>query len=178
MGEERARCGPGDAAGTAAGKSWARPPRGARVHRVDRDGIRVVTVAGDPPTVTVENPQGAEDADGVAFYWIGPPATLTVGNPDAEPGDFRLTLRCIAGPGNPDPHRVVALGPAEGGGPPLEREVTGDGRVTFPLHLPPGRTRLRIAVARPGEWTVHLPADPRRLMLRIQDLDLVRVDSP
>lgn len=157
---------------------FRRPPPRLDLSLLNRNGIRAISLTSSIPDILVRNPQGIEGDQNLTFYWIADSAFVEFLHLGKQPEDFVFTLRGLSGPANPDSHRVVSLVAQTIASEPLVRAFDGDAKLVFPVHLRPGRNVFIFNVIEPTEWLVHLPGDARKLMVRIQELNLTPANKP
>ena len=136
-------------------------------------GPRQVSDYARPPRILVNNPQGSETDGASVWYWIGPDVTIELTSDPAQGNFVRrylLQFDAGAGPSNPTPDRTLALVDPEGN--EQTAEFNGTAKCSFEVAVRPGKNLCVLKVAAPTEQTVQIPADARKLMVRVQNFSL------
>jgi hypothetical protein len=153
-----------DAAGWASPEALCLRDRHFTVSRTDR-GLSILALA-------TPHDRMAFDALGHPGFWQGgQPITVELWNGTGQARAVSLLAECQPGPSRPDMgKRTVryALGDCRGA-----RAVGGAAgwSLALPLELPPGRSRLSLAVEEPATASLG-PNDPRDLLLLLTDFRL------
>ena len=125
-----------------------------------------------PVTVSLSGRLPERDADGVAFQWTGPTATLTVSNMADEPVHGLVVSMEIGAP-DESPRTVRVQGP-DGRVVAVDVQGARTETVELPLTAPPGMTKIRISTDAPP---VRLAEDPTVVAaLKVRALSLTSED--
>ena len=126
-----------------------------------------------PPKLTIANPQGSDGPPSQPWYWVGPPTEIKIVKFDQPKIQFgyRLKFRMDAGPGDPNPNRVVVL--ADSSGHETAISFVGVTDVDLPIRLWVGENTFRLIVRKPSRNMILIPSDPRVLTLRLSGAILV-----
>ena len=87
---------------------------------------------------------------------------------------YELSFDAEAGPANPDPLRKLRIRNTADN-QATEVSFSGSGKPVTTFTSVPGSTRLVIEVVSPTEQKVHIPNDPRILMVRALNFRIERV---
>ena len=151
---------------------FRRPPPEKELTIINRYGIKSRAYCSSLPDMLVRNTQGVEGDQNLTFYWIGDYVTIEFHHFAAEPSRFIFSLRCLSGLANPEPSRTVALEGTRDGNSAQQRTFENDARLSFPILLHPGKNIFYFRIIAPTDWIVRIPSDPRKHMVRIQELSL------
>ncbi len=128
------------------------------------------------PELILRNPQGIERDGILTWCWVGDQMQIEIVDFGSGAGRYHLLFHALSGPANPPPHRAVTL-TDERTGRPQHRDFDNDAFIDFPVFLNPGSNLFRLAVDSPNQWLVHLAGDARKLMVRIQEVEIRRADT-
>jgi len=140
---------------------------------VNASGIIETTSYQGPPLITIRNPQGIDKEGLFTWYWVGDSMEIQFLRFSSIPVQewYRLTMTVISGPAHPDTHRKVSLIAPEGTQQIMEFD--NEATLSFNIELKSGSASYKFQVLSPTEHVLKTPSDPRKLMVRVQELDLM-----
>ncbi len=124
--------------------------------------------SGGPTLISLSNPNGLEKAPGGrTFFWMGnKPTVFTVMS--STNGCALFNGNAVFGPSSTLPYRTIVVGGVFN--PESDEVLSHEGQFHWPLHVRVGLNELRVAVKETP--TQQLAADPRTLLLRVDNLSL------
>jgi hypothetical protein len=128
------------------------------------------------PEVIVRNPQRIDyDVNtNATWHWIGKEAVFEVVALSKLPevGLYQIEFDATAGPANPEPRRTLAWTAEDGD--VQTASFAGRQTVRFQIRTKPGRNLYRLNIIYPTEQTIQLPFDYRSLMVRIENVGIIK----
>jgi hypothetical protein len=129
------------------------------------------------PDLIIRNSQGVERDGVLTWAWIADKLQFEIVHFGGRaPALYRLGFRAIAGPANPSPARSVTF-VDDRTGASQRAGFSGESVLGFTVALHRGSNFFTLRIDEPTAWLAHLPADPRKLMMRIQEINLVPVGN-
>jgi len=130
-----------------------------------------------PPVVQVQNPQG-QDTDPVSgniWYWMPETMNLSVRRYPSKrpPVEYDLVMKVSPGSGHPNPQRRLAfVNTATNERREFEFNAPTELKMTFSFIA--GVNNIQVILASPESGFVSYPPDPRKLITRIENIQIRR----
>lgn len=149
------------------------PDNPVGVKLVNANGIKDIDSYQGLPEFLVRNLQGIDQQGLLVWYWVGDSMEIEFVrfNSVQSQEHYRLMMTVMSGPAHPDSHRKVSLISPDGA--QQIREFDSMERLSFDISLPAGRTNYKFKVLSPTEHINKSPVDPRKHMVRVQEVDLL-----
>jgi len=152
------------------------PNRAADIWLVTIGRIQSYANPQGSPELILRNPQGVERDGVMTWCWVGDRMQFEIVHFGDKPARYHLGFHAFSGLANPAPERAVSLVDEQTGAAQY-REFTGGALLSFALILQPGSNLFTFRVDQPTEWLVHVAGDPRKHMVRIQEINLFSDDT-
>ena len=122
------------------------------------------------PQLVVRNSQGMDQNGELVWYWLGDSMDFEIISFKNGPSIGSLSFKAMAGLANPSLHRVLSLVDLQNQ-KIVASSFDGESMLHFTLSVNPGFNLYRLRVDEPTEWTVKIPSDMRKHMVRIQEVN-------